>query len=526
MALTQLNRLKASNHHETSSVEKGRIIKGFNRTILTNPPKTFSPSLLKPLSVYNNYFKFPKLEFIAIHPIMFEGKPAVSFPRFFDTKILKSFFPDHDLVSYGEMIGTFEPVKDTPSIDINIQWEKIRDDPLQDEALDYVLSKNDYEHLNQLTHKVLSLQTGTGKTLITILTMGARQSKTCIFLHSPSMILTPWMKDLLNFTDLTENDIGIIQGLPSLKKAIKDKVSKKVYLINNKSADSFIKNNKPLFDDFFQLGKFDLRVYDEAHKAFKTISLLNAHYDEMFNLTISSTATPERSKYSENTVYRHMLPNPKLWFGNETRLRHPPHLTWHRVGFKSNVLVDDEVIREVNGTNGVNINAYANYFVNFELAFNDLFEIVDSIIRDTVERDLRLMIFVPSLALITKLIEKVKSDDSYRTLTVGNFTSLVDKKEKHKELSAQVIFTTDKSIDAGVDVPLDVIILLTPLSSKSLITQIVGRIRRKVDDNNVLIEKPYDVYDVFDKTFDAIVKNSKYRYKNAVVGLSREIIDY
>jgi hypothetical protein len=104
-------------------------------------------------------------------------------------------------------------------------------------------------------------------------------------------------------------------------------------------------------------------------------------------------------------------------------------------------------------------------------------------------------------------------------IDIGNYNTIIKKREdRAKELLKEVILTTTKSMDAGDDFDLDVMINLVPMSSEVAMPQIVGRIRPK--DNS-----PNTYFELLDFGFEKVKRNYKNKLKFVRTNLAKQVTE-
>jgi superfamily II DNA or RNA helicase len=98
---------------------------------------------------------------------------------------------------------------------------------------------------------------GIGKTVMSIYLAAKLGLKTCIIVDN-SGLMEQWIKRIFEFTDLTENDIGIVKQKLTV-------VNKPVTVAMCQSLLSKLKGNIQSAFEFVDEGKFGLVFYDEVH---------------------------------------------------------------------------------------------------------------------------------------------------------------------------------------------------------------------------------------------------------------------
>ena len=160
----------------------------------------------------------------------------------------------------------------------------------QKEILSFLLKYfKEHKHING----ILQAAPGTGKTYMSI--FFGQLFKKILIIVPKNVLVDQWMRALLDYTDLTENDIGIIEG--SNINNIKENLNKKIIITKPQSIISQIKRIN--YYDLVELySEIDFVIFDECHGAgaegfskalsiFKTVNILGL------------TATPFRRGINE-----------------------------------------------------------------------------------------------------------------------------------------------------------------------------------------------------------------------------------
>lgn len=201
--------------------------------------------------------------------------------RYYDQKTETLFLPRYDLgrfKCYLEQFGVPYRVRELPcvtgqSVVVPMQpWFSAKDE-LQAGAIQYLV--HDPEPV-----RGLALQTGKGKTAAAIAAISGIGRRTLI--RVPSMI-EQWAKAILRFTLLSENEIYVIQGMPSLAKLMQriDKsLFPKVIIASIPTLRSYMDGsdsyvNFPPFEELCRRLNVGVVVTDEAHLNFHANYLLD-----------------------------------------------------------------------------------------------------------------------------------------------------------------------------------------------------------------------------------------------------------
>ena len=167
--------------------------------------------------------------------------------------------------------------------------------PLQKKAVEVVL--NQYRK-DQSFNGILKLYPGAGKTVLSIYILAQFGLKTCIIVDTEDL-KRQWIKEIIQFTDLTENDIGIIHRNIFL-------TNKPICITLVQTLLSKLKNN---FDQSFKLidsARFGTVIYDEVHSVSSSEKYAKASLFFRSKNIIGLSATPFANGVAEvlmkNTV--------------------------------------------------------------------------------------------------------------------------------------------------------------------------------------------------------------------------------
>jgi len=415
-------------------------------------------------------------------------------PRNIPRKIITSYFPDHSI----KIDASFD---DYSEVNFNCLLDPR--DETQVKALDFLHGRNDYVNIRK-NQRALVLQTGKGKTFVTIKYLAESKLKALVLVHKESLLQNPWKKDILEKTDIQESEICFLSGKDSIKRAIKNINKYKIFVGIYRTISSIIDSNQELFLEFMNAAKFGIKVYDEAHKEQKAIFNL----DSSINIkeTLYLTATPERSDFYSNKVYMLMLPSSYQRFGWEEDFISEKYHNVVMITYKTNPSNDWQTSISIN--KGVSLIDYFNYISTNDDAFNKYYDCIKRIILHYINKKLRIVIVTGLKQIASDICYKLRED--FPNEDIGNYTSLIkNKDEKIQQLTKNIIVTTHKSLDAGEDFELDVLINTIPLGSKTPIVQLSGRIRYYPEKP----KHPYLFIDLIDIGFQKTKDQQKVRKK-------------
>jgi superfamily II DNA or RNA helicase len=204
----------------------------------------------------NNYLaQYPSLEDEFSNICLLETKDACFLPR-----LMIDNYPSKELVAY-------EGKKNIPPEPTDFKFKgELRKDQVP--IVNTVL--NTLKHQGYV-NGIIKARPGIGKTVLSIYLSAKIGLKTCIIVDN-SGLMKQWIKAIYDFTDLTENDIGIIQQKLTV-------TNKPITVAMCQSLLSKLKGNIQSAFEFVDQGRFGLVFYDEVHSTsasekFSKVSLL------------------------------------------------------------------------------------------------------------------------------------------------------------------------------------------------------------------------------------------------------------
>lgn len=399
---------------------------------------------------------------------------------------LKTLYPNHNIVYYdnGNPYNTFNNIK---------MKIKPRND-LQVCSITFLLNNPD-------TQKFLCLKPGDGKTYCTINYIISRGINSIVIVDNDKLI-NQWKESFLKFTNLKEDDIFIISGSPSIDKLLdKDYDGRyKIFIASHRTIDSFSSKNKNGFSIldrvFFNTG-IGIKVFDEAHVEWKNI--FNIDINTNIKETVYLTATPDRSNPAESKVYRNLFNNIEYYGLNMSK--DDKYINY--IEFLWNSKPTDINKANMKNNYGFDANSYNEYILSNK--YNEFLNLLNNNILNLLFKKK-----IKKVAIVVNcnnLVESLYNDLSniYFDKTIGRYCGLVPIKDRMKELDKDIIITTIKGFNKGVDVNgLEVVINTVSVSSAVIIEQLSGRLRYNSNYKSYFIQ-------LTDTGFYEIKKHSKLR---------------
>ncbi len=370
------------------------------------------------------------------------------------------------------------------------------------EPRDYQLPIIDYVANNDAKSKLVILQTGKGKTLISLKAM-VRMGLRGLIVLKP-MYLDRWLSDLKHhgsgkkakptFLGLKPGELIVVKGGEQLKTllnlAIADKLDKcKIVVISNATLRNYLEWYEtgagateypcPPQEMCERLG-IGWRLIDEIHQDFH----FNFRLDLYTNCpkVIALSATMKHDNETVNKMYRVAYPEADRFDGLEFdryaeafelvySLKHPSPLKWKQRGMTSysHVAYEDSLMK-----NKAQLKNYTEMIVRWtKTAFLDI-----------MQPGQKLLIFVATVDYACRLVRALQDTYGYLGLQIGKYTA---ENEYSELLLNDISVSTLLSSGTAVDIPgLRIALMTTALSSMQLNLQAFGRLRRLKDWPDVI----------------------------------------
>lgn len=380
-----------------------------------------------------------------------------------------------------DMFHTFDTYKD-------VKIKFLPRDDLQKEALRFMLGKKEYKATATKSQLSINLNTGKGKTYISIASFAYTGIKTMIITYATNWLLQ-WEEKTLEYTNLKKKEICFIDSSNMVFRLMNmsdhDIKQYKIFLVTHGTIKSFgDKNGWDSVTKLFEKLKIGIKIFDEAHMNFTNMLMID-FYTNVYK-TYYLTATAMRSDQRENEIYQLGMKNVLSieLFDQEN----DPHSEYWALLYDSKPT--PQVVSACKNQYGLDRNKYINYVVNsdnfFEMAVITV-NLAKTIMRNEGTHDDKCMIYIGTNKAIQIFISKIVEVFPELEGEIGIFTSIVSAEEKERAKNKRFIITTTKSASACVDIAhLKVVILLNePFTSEVLARQTIGRLR---DDNTYYIE--------------------------------------
>jgi len=346
-------------------------------------------------------------------------------------------------------------------------------DDTQREALRFILGEGEYSHLKHRSQLGVNLNTGKGKSYVSIGTIAYNSLRSMVIASSID-VLKQWQAYIYEYTDVTEDQIYFITGVATIAKLLngmKDVNQYKIFLVSHSTIKSY--GGKYGWDkvgDLFKFLSVGMKIYDEAHQFFDNICRIDFHTNT--RVTLYLTATPARSQEDENDVYKLYFKNvPSIDLFDEDEDPRTQYISLHY-----NSRPTAQQISDCKNQYGLNRLAYIDYVVdnpNFHKVLHLMMDIIYNVAG-------KVIVFIGTNSAIERVQAWIVENYPELENSIGIFTSMT-KNGKKAELDKKIILTTTKSCGAAIDIPgLKMsIVLAEPFKSEVLARQTLGRTRAK-----------------------------------------------
>jgi superfamily II DNA or RNA helicase len=454
-------------------------------------------------SISNEELNFLKRTLIA-RPLQddkytFFNKQDNSFPIYIETKN-KIYIPKIFGINRYGLPETLMPnyIGTTWDKDISFNGDLY---PIQKEAVSKLVN----ELKNGKTGGILSLATGSGKTISALNALSQIRGKTLIIVNKIPL-MKQWESEIKNF--LPDAEIGFIQGQKNVSVKDKDIVIAML--------QSLAKINYP--DELFD--EFSVVVVDEIHnlssRVFsQVLSKISCQY------TIGLSATPKRSDGCEYVFKYHI--GEIVYQSNTKRGGLNPII--RTIKINSDDYKEISTINQITGQNQIQFTSMISELITMEKRNKLIIELIKYL---AINENRKILILSDRRDHL-KTLKTNLDNDLEITFTYGLFLGQMKYKDLELSRSSNVILATFSAFGEGVsEKDLDTLILITPKkfighlknsikNESGKLEQIVGRIFRKEHINkNPLIIDLQDNFSVYKTQNSGRNVFYKQHFKNAI----------
>jgi superfamily II DNA or RNA helicase len=383
-------------------------------------------------------------------------------------------------------------VKPTPSVDLIVDSKYVPRD-YQVPIVEYLIKK-------EPKCKLVGLQTGGGKSLVSMLGISKLKKIPCIIVK-PAYI-EKWTDDLVKTYNLTIDEIMVVQGgkhLMALLNLMKEnKLNYKAVIVSNRTMQIWLtayERNKEYAlelgycihpQEFFEHIGAGIRLIDEVHQDFHFNFKLDLYTNVEYAMSLSATlitndpflrsmhdvAYPIKDRYSSPPLNKYINS-----FAVHYRFNKPDKIRTHEYGSKnySHGAVEQSVMKHTPTMHG-----YLN-LIDYTLSIG---------YTQSKKQDKKCIVFAYSVDMCTRITKFLES--KYPQYDVRRYVA----DDPYENLmQADVIVSTLGSAGTAVDIPnLTNVILTTAVDSIQSNVQSLGRLRN-LDSGNTATQFHYFVCD-------------------------------
>lgn len=376
-------------------------------------------------------------------------------------------------------------------------------DRIQEESIDFLTGENQFSGSRKYSQLALELDTGDGKTYSAIHAIVNLGMKALIVTHQDK-IKKQWINAFMNQTTINEEELVDIKGSSCITKIINGKLRGSIYFVNHQTISSFAREyGWHLIRELFSMMKIGVKVYDEAHLAFKNI--LRTDMFSNTRKTFYLTANFGRSDTKEGILFKKAF-STVYQFGKETKNYEEKrkHIIYVPVLYRSNPSFSQ--LQMANNMYGFSVQGFSQYALHEDeerTQIREFFHVFD--LASKLEG--RILVTVPKIADTEFMKEMILKEYPDTELTIGTINSKNSPQENQKvKEECDVICSTIKSSGTGTDIRgLRCIINLEPYSSAITANQLSGRLREYANDKFTYF------FDLIDVAFPTCEKQYKTR---------------
>lgn len=392
----------------------------------------------------------------------------------------------------------YDPVKY-----INIEPTLEPRSKIQAEAVNFLCSEDRFTVGNEFSQLSLNLDTGDGKTISAILAIALKYKCKTLVIVDQTKLKNLWIKEFLVASTISRDRIFDIVGGDGIFKINAENPDVDIYITTHQTLHSFGSNFGWLtLSKFFKHLNIGVKIYDEAHKYFSNICMID--FFSNTRKTFYLTATFTRNVSKEKMMYKKAFAN-TYRFGEET-LKYKEkrkHTVYYWVTFNS--YPEPHIVASMYGLYSISSYKYIDYCLKYDE--NQTLLKVIGVIYDKVKHLRGKILIVTPKIESTEIVAEYMRSISGRNVVVVNSTKNNNDNEDAK--NADIISSTMKSLGTGVDIKgLRVIINAEPFTSEINMRQLKGRLREfsEIDDTYL--------FDIIDVGISDIVKMGEKRKKS------------
>jgi superfamily II DNA or RNA helicase len=376
-----------------------------------------------------------------------------------------------------EIDNKFEE-KITPHRIENIKTLSTPRNNFQVEAIKFLVAEDAND--KKQSFRLLSLDTGFGKTICTILAICKLKMSSLIFSVNLS---EQWIERIIGSTTANMNkDVVLFKTWKDMDNWYNSDhyIKPTFFVMGIDAAIAMMKRDPDAIRNFCNKFGIGIQVFDECHEHFMKIIKIMVRND--VERTFFLSATPTRADKSQEYLYRKLFRVDTPIYGEQTHSLNKFNIIMHK--WKSNPnLYWNKKIETKRGVNQVNFCRYMseNKYC-MRIALDTIVYFSHKIFEaNKFDPNKKVLVYFQSCKGIKTMKEMLEDMDWGGFVpTIGDYTNnITNKYEKEQQLKKNIIFTTIGK-RAGFDIDgLIMVINFIPTSSDSTVRQMRGRIRDK-----------------------------------------------
>jgi len=366
----------------------------------------------------------------------------------------------------------------TEGSDINIEMIKCTEprDPEQQKAIDFILNNN---------AGIIKAYTGFGKTWCAIKAICNYKKKTLIIVNKKKL-LNQWVDEFVEFTNLTKDDIGIISGRASIKKALKKPII--ISVINTLGSignDGLYPETNDYLKEFID-ANIGLTILDEVHKTSVTPYFSKGGLFFVSKKIFGLSATPKKSNKKLTDILK-MYFNNNMFIPDESNRLKPkivvviydskiPMKSWNYIKYGGKFIAS----------------RYRKLLLKSDVYNKMILKLITTL--NSYEKTRGILYVAHEIDFLKIMKDKFEESTNEEVgLVIGN--------SDESETKKRIINSTYQMITDGLSIKhLNKLIQGTPISSDTSVEQLAGRITRDHTDKEAQPEI-FDLVDVNNSRF-------------------------
>ena len=384
-------------------------------------------------------------------------------------------------------------------------------DRIQTESIEFLSSDGDFKNTRSSSQQALILDTGDGKTYATIHAIINLGMKAIIITHQDK-IKNQWIQEFLTKTTVSEDMLINIDGSEVIEKIMKERYPKGYYyFVNHQSLSSYARlHGWEAVRRFFKKIEVGIKVFDEAHLAFKNVLRVDFFSNTM--KTFYLTANFGRSDTQEGYLFKKAFSS-VYKFGEQTKNYEEKrkHIIYVPVLYRSSPNANQ--LAMASSRYGFSVLGFSKYALHDDSERKQLHIFLD-VLNLAMHYEGKILVTTPRIDDTFYLEEEIKDSMDTEDLFISTINSRNTKQHNEDvKQNADIICSTIKSCGTGVNIKnLRCIINLEPFSSDITANQLAGRLREYAPDKDTYF------FDLIDLSFSSCER----QYKNKLSYLKKK----